>query len=63
MHGLVTIGTSTGAAELTVAAGAEGPMTASRAVLNAYGLVRLTTRADEYLGLALGLADGTGGDE
>jgi hypothetical protein len=32
-------------------------------VLNAYGLVRLTSRADEYLGLALGLADGTGGDE
>jgi hypothetical protein len=27
-----------------------------RAVLNAYGLVRLTARADEYLGLALGLA-------
>jgi hypothetical protein len=36
---------------------------AKRAVLNAYGLVRLTSRADEYLGLALGLADGTGGDE
>src|SRR3954470_18052733 len=34
-----------------------------RAVLNAYGLVRLTSRADEYLGLALGLADGTGGEE
>jgi hypothetical protein len=33
-----------------------------RAVLGEYGLVRLTTRADEYLGLALGLADGTGGD-
>jgi hypothetical protein len=28
-----------------------------RAVLDAYGLVRLTTRADEYLGLALGLLD------
>jgi hypothetical protein len=27
-----------------------------RAVLGAYGLVRLTTRADEYLGLALDLA-------
>jgi dethiobiotin synthetase len=27
-----------------------------RAVLNAYGLVRLTARADEYLGLALGLS-------
>jgi hypothetical protein len=35
---------------------------AKRAVLNAYGLVRLTSRADEYLGLALGLADGTGGE-
>jgi AAA domain len=34
-----------------------------RAVLNAYGLVRLTSRADEYLGLALGLADERGGDE
>jgi dethiobiotin synthetase len=33
-----------------------------RAILNAYGLVRLTSRADEYLGLALGLANGTGGD-
>lgn len=29
-----------------------------RAVLSTYGLVRLTTRADEYLGLALDLADG-----
>ena len=29
-----------------------------RAVLGAYGLVRLTTRADEHLGLALDLADG-----
>jgi hypothetical protein len=28
-----------------------------RAVLNAYGLVRLTARADEYLGLALGLVE------
>jgi hypothetical protein len=33
-----------------------------RAVLNAYGLVRLTSRADEYLGLALGLADERGGE-
>jgi dethiobiotin synthetase len=33
-----------------------------RAVLNAYGLVRLTSRADEYLGLALGLADEGGGE-
>jgi dethiobiotin synthetase len=29
-----------------------------RAVLDAYGLVRLTSKADEYLGLALDLADG-----
>jgi hypothetical protein len=28
-----------------------------RAVLGAYGLVRLTARADEYLGLAYDLAD------
>jgi dethiobiotin synthetase len=28
-----------------------------RAVLNTYGLVRLTTRADEYLGLAYGLVE------
>ena len=28
-----------------------------RAVLNRYGLVRLTTRTDEYLGLAFGLAE------
>jgi hypothetical protein len=40
------------------AAGAAGSDDAEtkRAVLNAYGLVRLTSRADEYLGLALGLA-------
>jgi dethiobiotin synthetase len=37
---------------------AGGADEAKRAVLNAYGLVRLTSRADEYLGLALGLADG-----
>lgn len=43
--------------------GASDPTELKRAVLGAYGLVRLTTRADEYLGLALGLADGTGGDE
>ncbi|MEA2441687.1 MAG: hypothetical protein QOH76_3111 [Thermoleophilaceae bacterium] len=47
---LRTAGTANGATEL------------KRAVLNAYGLVRLTSRADEYLGLALGLADGTEGD-
>jgi hypothetical protein len=28
-----------------------------RSVLTTYGLVRLTTRADEYLGLAYGLLD------
>jgi AAA domain len=33
---------------------------AKRAVLGAYGLVRLTSRADEYLGLALGLAGEAG---
>jgi dethiobiotin synthetase len=43
--------------------GTSDPTELKRAVLGAYGLVRLTTRADEYLGLALGLADGTGGDE
>jgi hypothetical protein len=48
---------------LRSAGGAREPAEAKRAVLNAYGLVRLTSRADEYLGLALGLADGTGGDE
>jgi hypothetical protein len=48
---------------LRSAGGARGATEAKRAVLNAYGLVRLTSRADEYLGLALGLADGTGGDE
>ena len=40
------------------AGSARGAGEAKRAVLNAYGLVRLTSRADEYLGLALGLADG-----
>jgi hypothetical protein len=44
------------------AAGASGygDEETKRAVLNAYGLVRLTSRADEYLGLALGLAGGDG---
>lgn len=44
---------------------ARGPLGANevkRAILDAYGLVRLTARADEYLGLALGLADEGGGD-
>jgi dethiobiotin synthetase len=34
------------------------PTALKRAVLSAYGLVRLTTRADDYLGRALDLADG-----
>jgi len=34
------------------------PLALKHAVLDAYGLVRLTARADEYLGLALDLADG-----
>jgi dethiobiotin synthetase len=46
---------------LRAADGAGSADEAKRAVLNAYGLVRLTSRADEYLGLALGLAEGTGG--
>jgi dethiobiotin synthetase len=40
-----------------------GATESKRAVLDAYGLKRLTTRADEYLSLALGLAGGDGGDE
>jgi dethiobiotin synthetase len=43
---------------LRAAGTANGATELKRAVLNAYGLVRLTSRADEYLGLALGLADG-----
>jgi AAA domain len=39
------------------AAGAHGDDALKRGVLDAYGLVRLTQRADEYLGLALGLLD------
>jgi hypothetical protein len=35
--------------------GASGEAALKRGVLQAYGLVRLTTRADEYLGLAFGL--------
>jgi dethiobiotin synthetase len=48
---------------LRSAGSAREPAEAKRAVLSAYGLVRLTSRADDYLGLALGLADGTGGEE
>jgi dethiobiotin synthetase len=47
---------------LRSARGVTGAMELKRAVLSTYGLVRLTARADEYLGLAMGLADGTGGD-
>jgi hypothetical protein len=35
--------------------GVRGDAELKRAVLATYGLVRLTTRADEYLGLALGV--------
>ena len=35
--------------------GARGDAELKRGVLQTYGLVRLTTRADEYLGHALGL--------
>jgi dethiobiotin synthetase len=40
------------------ARGIAGATETKRAVLNAYGLVRLTGKADDYLGLALDLADG-----
>jgi hypothetical protein len=42
---------------LRAAGRASGPDAAKRAVLDVYGLKRLTARADEYLGLALGLLD------
>src|SRR4051812_8873655 len=48
---------------LRAARAIDGATESKRAVLDAYGLKRLTTRADEYLSLALGLADGNGGDE
>jgi dethiobiotin synthetase len=41
----------------------QGATEIKRAVLDTYGLKRLTTRADEYLTLALGLADDNGGSE
>ena len=44
---------------LRAARGISGETETKRAVLSAYGLVRLTGRADEYLGLALDLADGS----
>jgi AAA domain-containing protein len=43
---------------LRTGGGAADPTALKRAVLSAYGLVRLTARADDYLGLALGLAEG-----
>jgi dethiobiotin synthetase len=46
---------------LRAARGIGGATESKRAVLDAYGLRRLTARADEYLSLALGLADGKGG--
>jgi hypothetical protein len=42
---------------LRAAGGARDTTAAKRAVLDAYGLKRLTARADEYLGLALGLLE------
>jgi dethiobiotin synthetase len=44
------------AKRLSAARGSADPTELKRAILSAYGLVRLTTRADEYLGLALDLA-------
>jgi hypothetical protein len=43
---------------LRAAGEARDPTAAKRAVLSVYGLKRLTARADEYLGLALDLAEG-----
>ena len=45
------------AKRLRAARGIEDQMAMKRAILGVYGLVRLTGRADEYLGLALDLAD------
>ena len=44
------------ATRLRSARGIEGATEMKRGILTAYGLVRLTARADEYLGLALDLA-------
>jgi dethiobiotin synthetase len=41
---------------LRAAAGTTDPTALKRAILNTYGLIRLTGRADEYLGLAIDLA-------
>lgn len=48
---------------LRAAYGIGGANESKRAVLDAYGLKRLTARADEYLSLALDLADDNGGNE
>jgi hypothetical protein len=41
---------------LRTARGTDDPTELKRAILDTYGLKRLTARADEYLGLALDLA-------
>jgi hypothetical protein len=41
---------------IRAARGTSDPMELKRAILTTYGLVRLTARADEYLGLAVDLA-------
>jgi hypothetical protein len=43
-------------ARIQAARGISDPMELKRAILSSYGLMRLTSRADEYLGLALDLA-------
>jgi hypothetical protein len=44
------------AKRLRAARGIDGETETKRAILSTYGLMRLTSRADEYMGLALGLA-------
>jgi hypothetical protein len=41
---------------IRAARGTSDPTELKRSILSAYGLVRLTARADEYLGLAIDLA-------
>jgi hypothetical protein len=43
------------AGRIRTARGATDAMELKRVILSTYGLVRLTSRADEYLGLALDL--------
>ena len=43
---------------LRSARGIAGESDLKRAVLSTYGLIRMTAKADEYLGLAIDLADG-----